>query len=212
MTHYPHLLLFFSIVFGIVALPGLDMAFVTGRSLTAGRRDGLAAVAGIIAGGICLVAMTTLGISALLKAIPGAFDALLLAGALYIAWIGFSLLKSRSAFGITTVRDARSWQTSFRQGALTCLMNPKAYLFMLAIFPQFLRPEYGSIWTQAMVLWSIIAITQAGVYGSMALMADRARRWLTTRPRAGLIAARTVGIVLILAAAATGFEGWRQAA
>ncbi len=94
MTHYEHLWLFVALVFGIIVLPGLDMAYVLGSALTGGRSRGLAAVAGIIAGGVCHVVMTALGISVLLKLIPGAFNALLLAGALYIAWIGISLIHA----------------------------------------------------------------------------------------------------------------------
>ncbi|MGI9023979.1 MAG: LysE family translocator [Burkholderiaceae bacterium] len=102
------------------------MAFVLGSALTGGRAKGLAAVAGIVAGGVCHVVMTALGISVLLKLVPGAFNALLLAGALYIAWIGFSLMRSESAFGVEPVARIRPWRATFRQGALTSLLNPKA--------------------------------------------------------------------------------------
>src|SRR6185437_13579823 len=100
MIHHEQLWLFFALVFGIVVLPGLDMAFVMGSTLAGGRSRGLAAVAGIIAGGVCHVLMTALGISVMIKLIPGMFNALLLAGALYIAWIGISLLRSESSFGL----------------------------------------------------------------------------------------------------------------
>ena len=210
MSHATDLLLFAALVFGIVVLPGLDMAFVMGSSLTAGRRHGLAAVAGIAVGGACHVVMTTLGISVLLKVIPAAFNALLLAGALYIAWIGISLLRADSAFGVQAEGGAASAWVTFRRGTLTCLMNPKAYLFMLAVFPQFLHAEYGPLWSQSLVLWMIIAIAQLTVYGAVALAAAQARGWLARRPGAGMVAARVVGVVLIGAALLTGFEGWRS--
>lgn len=210
MTHVAHLWLFFVLVFGIIALPGLDMAFVLGSTLTGGRRRGFTALAGIIAGGICHVLMTALGISMLLKLIPGAFNAVLLAGAVYIAWIGLSLLRSDAAFGLRAEASPRSDCATFRQGMLTCLLNPKAYLFMLAVFPQFLRPDYGPIWMQAAVLWAVIAFNQFCVYGGLALMADRARLWLQGRPAAGVVAARCVGGLLVAAALFTGLEGWRQ--
>ena len=212
MDHAANLALFALLVFGIVVLPGMDMAFVMGSSLVAGRRHGFAAVAGIVTGGMGHVVMTTLGISVLLKVIPGAFNALLLAGALYIAWIGISLLRSDSAFGMrngSSRANGSAWIT-FRRGALTCLMNPKAYLFMLAVFPQFLRAEYGPIWAQALLLWIIIALTQTCVYGGVALAAAQARGWLTTRPAAAVIASRAVGVVLVVAAVLTGAEGWRS--
>ncbi|HET7556532.1 MAG TPA: LysE family translocator [Rhodanobacteraceae bacterium] len=211
MDHAANLALFALLVFGIVVLPGMDMAFVMGSSLVAGRRHGFAAVAGIVTGGVGHVVMTTLGISMLLKVIPGAFNALLLAGALYIAWIGISLLRSDSAFGMHDRRgtNGSAWIT-FRRGALTCLMNPKAYLFMLAVFPQFLRAEYGAIWVQAIMLWIIIALTQTCIYGGVALAAAQARGWLVGRPAAAIMASRAVGVVLVVAAVFTGVEGWRS--
>lgn len=209
MTHFEQLWLFFALVFGIVVLPGLDMAFVMGSALAGGRSRGLAAVAGIIAGGVCHVLMTALGISVLIRLIPGVFSALLLAGALYIAWIGLSLMRSESSFGLRPDTQRRSRAATFRQGMLTSLLNPKAYLFMLAIFPQFLRPDYGLIWLQALVMWLIIALNQLCVYGGVALMADRARQWLQGEPAAGLMATRCVGALLVVAAMFTGLEGWQ---
>lgn len=211
MSHAASLWLFALLVFGIVVLPGMDMAFVMGSSLVAGRKHGFAAVAGIVTGGIGHVLMTTLGISVLLKVVPGAFNALLLAGALYIAWIGISLLRSDSAFGMQDQDGASgsAWLT-FRRGALTCLMNPKAYLFMLAVFPQFLHAEYGPLWAQALMLWIIIALTQTCVYGGVALAAAQARGWLSGRPAAAIAASRAVGAVLVVAAVFTGLEGWRS--
>jgi len=211
MNHVEQLWLFFALVFGIVVLPGLDMAFVLGSTLAGGRRRGFAALAGIVAGGVCHVVMTALGISVLLKWIPGAFNALLLAGALYIAWIGLSLMRSDAAPAMRPDAPRRSHAATFRQGMLTCLLNPKAYLFMLAIFPQFLRPEYGPIAAQALVLWLIIALNQLCVYSGLALMADRARAWLQGKPEAGMLATRCVGALLIAAAMFTGVEGWRGA-
>ncbi|EIL94897.1 MULTISPECIES: LysE family translocator [Rhodanobacter] len=209
MSHYEQLWLFFALVFGIVVLPGLDMAFVLGSALAGGRRRGFAAVAGIVAGGICHVLMTALGISVLIKLVPGAFNALLLAGALYIAWIGVSLMRSGVSFGLQPDTQPRSRVATFRQGMLTSLLNPKAYLFMLAIFPQFLHPEDGLIWLQALVMWLIIALNQLCVYGGVTLLADRARQWLHGKPAAGTMATRCVGALLVAAAMFTGVEGWR---
>lgn len=210
MVDYAQLWLFFVIVFGVVLLPGLDMAYVLGSALSGGRSTGLMAVSGIVAGGVCLVILTTLGIGVLLKAIPSAFNILLLAGALYMAWIGFSILRSRSqlSVGTQTVKHAH-WLT-FRRGMVNIMLNPKAYLFMLAIFPQFLHPHDGHLWFQALVLWIIIAVTQAGVYGSVALLGDKVRGLFHSNSRAGTIMNRGGGTVLILAAVFTAYDGWRQ--
>ena len=210
MEQTTHLWWFFVMVFGVVVLPGLDMAYVLASSLVGGRRSGLTATAGIIAGGVCHVAMGALGIMVVLELWPAAFNLVLLAGAVYIGWIGWSLLRSRAALGGLTLGGDRSHAATFRQGALTNLLNPKAYLFMLAIFPQFLKPEYGPVWVQALVLGLIIAITQAGVYGGMALVADRVRGWMETRPAANLVLAWVVGALLIVTAIVTGYSGWQS--
>ncbi|HET7921432.1 MAG TPA: LysE family translocator [Gammaproteobacteria bacterium] len=209
MSHAADLWLFFVVVFGVVLLPGLDMAYVLGSALVGGARSGLSAVAGIVAGGVCHVLMSVLGLSVLLKLWPAAFNAVLLAGALYIAWIGFSVLRSDTTFKTGTRTDTRSHWHTFRHGTVNILLNPKAYLFMLAIFPQFLRPEYGTLWLQGVTLWLIIAATQFGVYGSVAVAAGRLRSWLMARPAAGILINRTVGSALIAAALFTGYEGWR---
>jgi threonine/homoserine/homoserine lactone efflux protein len=209
MSHAAHLWLFFVVVFAVVVLPGLDMAFVLASSLVGGRRKGLIAVAGIVAGGICHVTVGALGLAVLLKVVPGAFNALLIAGASYIAWIGVSLVRSRESATAAANHEALSPAATFRRAALTNLLNPKAYLFMLAIFPQFIAPAYGPIWLQAIVLGVIIAVTQVAVYGAIAFVAGGAREWLATRPRAMLGLARTVGAVLIVAAVVTGVQGWR---
>ena len=209
MTQTAHLWLFFAMVFGVVLLPGLDMAFVLASALVGGRRAGLAATAGIVAGGICHVTMGALGIVAVLQLVPAAFNVVLLAGAAYIAWIAIALLCSSAAFGDLPMQRLRSQAATFRQGLLTSLLNPKAYLFMLAIFPQFLKPEYGDLTTQAVVLWAIIALTQAGIYGGMALVGDRVRAWLAARPSANAWLARVVGGLLLATAVYTAFEGWR---
>jgi threonine/homoserine/homoserine lactone efflux protein len=204
-----HLWVFFAMVFGIILLPGLDMAFVLASSLVGGRRAGLAATAGIIAGGVCHVAMGALGIVAVLKLVPAAFNIVLLAGAAYIAWIGAALLKSRAAFDEPQRQRARSQAATFRQGLFTSLLNPKAYLFTLAVLPQFLKPERGDVGAQAVVLWLIIAVTQVAIYGGMALAGDRARTWFAERPSANARLARAVGVLLLATAVYTAFEGWR---
>ncbi|MBW3567829.1 MAG: LysE family translocator [Proteobacteria bacterium] len=209
MTEYAHLWLFFVILLGVVMLPGLDMAYVLGSSLTGGCTQGMIAVAGMVAGGVVHVVVGALGLAALLNYFPGAFNVILLAGALYIAWIGISVLRSRSSFGNRDMAVARSASATFRQAALTNLLNPKAYLFMLAIFPQFLRPEYGVLWIQAIVLGIIIAFTQASVYGSVALVAGGLREWMHANPHFGTWLNRSVGLLLVMAAVVTGIDGWR---
>lgn len=210
--------LFALLVLGVVALPGLDMACVLGNTLSGGRRRGFATLAGVIAGGMVHVVMAALGISVVLKLFPALFNAMLLAGALYIAWLGMSLLRVAPPRGDgagdtaahAPAATAASTGAAFRQGLATCLLNPKAYLFMLAVFPQFLRPAPGTLWLQVAMLWLVIAVNQAAVYGGLALLAGQVRGWLGRRTAAGTVAARAVGALLLIVAVLTGVEGWQH--
>src|ERR1700741_5033447 len=143
----PDLWLFFVLVFGIIVLPGMDMAFVAGSALTSGMRGGLVAVAGIVAAGMVHTAVGASGFAALMLWWPAAFNVLLLAGAAYMVWIGVSLWRaSRSvgaSGGVSGGAAAMPLRRVFGRAMLTCLLNPKAYAFMLAVFPAFLRsPEH----------------------------------------------------------------------
>jgi threonine/homoserine/homoserine lactone efflux protein len=208
MSHAAHLWLFFTLVFGVVILPGLDMAFVLGSALVGGRRAGLSAVAGLMAGGICHTAMAAAGLAVVLKLVPMAFNAVLLVGGLYVGYVGLSLWRSAGAFAVGSSRPRAPFQAFYR-ALLTNLSNPKAYVFMLAVFPQFVRPEDGALPAQALVLGVIILATQASVYGPMAWLAGNVGGWIEAHPNANRGIARTVGSVLVLVAALTLLEGWR---
>lgn len=194
MTHLTALWLFFLLVAGVVALPGLDMAFVLASAGSGGRRAGFAAIGGIVAGGIVHVVMATLGIAVVLRVMPGAFNAMLLVGAVYMAWIGWSIARRRDAAAPAVETTAAT--ATFRRGAVTNLLNPKAYLFTLAVFPQFMRREFGPLWVQAAEMSAIIIVTQVSIYGAVALVGGR---WLHGSPAM----TRAVGVMLMVMSVAT---------
>lgn len=203
MSDAATLWLYFVVVFGIIALPGLDMAFVMASTLLGGRRSGAAAVAGIVTGGLCHLAMGALGVAVLLQLWPALFKVLLAGGALYLAWIGLSFLRSSAMLLPNATTTACAPATTFRRAVVTSLLNPKAYLFMLAIFPQFLKPALGPVWVQAGTLGAITALVQCAVYGALALLAGRARGWLALNPGAATATARVIGVLLLVVAALT---------
>ena len=208
MTYAENLWLFFTLLFGIIIVPGMDMVFVMANSLTGGRASGLTATAGIMAGGVVHTLYAALGVGFLLHMVPELFNLLLLLGAGYIAWIGISLAKSSIAIASVEPGARLSLWTSFRRGALTSLLNPKAYLFMLAVYPQFLKPQFGALWFQVLIMALMIAATQLAVYGGLALAAGRSRDVIVSSPRATAIIGKTVGVVLIAVAALTAWQGW----
>src|SRR5438093_6841281 len=210
MQTSPDLWLFFILVFGVIVLPGMDMAYVAGSALTAGLRGGAAAVAGIVAGGMLHVAVGATGIAALLVLWPAGFDALLVGGALYMAWIGWSILRgSGAASPASSVGTPRHQLAIFGRAVLTCLLNPKAYAFMLAVFPAFIHSAERSLAEQAVRLGAIVAITQVMVYGAVAGFVASARQWAGVSAHGQRWTARAVAAALIGGSALTLVFGWR---
>ena len=203
--------LFALLVFGIVALPGMDMAFVLSSTLADGRRGGFAALGGIVAGGVAHVAMGTLGIGLLLQAFPAAFNALLVAGALYVAWIGWNLWRQPGGLGEVDAGASRSASQTFMRALATCLLNPKAYVFTVAVFPQFMHPERGSLLLQALAMSAIVAATQLAVYGGVALGAAGLRRRLVHSADGQVALGRGVALLLIATAVWALWHSWQLA-
>ena len=205
--------LFFAMVFGVIVLPGMDMAFVASSALTQGVRGGLTAVAGLVVAGMIHTIVGATGVAALLVLWPAAFNALLVAGAVYMVWIGTAILRSASAAPSACATAAPPAQGAiFRRAVLTCLLNPKAYAFMLAVFPAFIRSTAYSMPVQAARLGAVIAATQLLVYGGIALVVGSAQHWSGASDRGQRWAARVVGVALIAGAALTLAFAWQPIA
>ncbi|MCD6078118.1 MAG: rhtB [Ramlibacter sp.] len=200
--------LFALFVFGIIVIPGMDMAYVLASSLVDGRRAGFSAVAGMVAGGVVHTLMGALGVGLLLRVVPGAFGAVLTAGALYVAWMGLGLWRHPATMARVELQDSRPAARTFTRAMATCLLNPKAYLFMVAVFPQFIRPEQGNVAAQAAAMGAIIALVQALVYGAVALGAAGVRERLARSERGQATMARAVAALLVATAAWALWTGW----
>lgn len=210
MDYAQSLWLFSILLFGIIVVPGMDMFFVIANALTGGRKAGFAAVSGIMVGGAVHTLFGALAVGALAQ-LPGVlFQAMILIGAAYMAWIGYTLLRSSITVDAIGKASTRSHWVAFRQGTITCLLNPKAYLFVLAVYPQFIRAEFGPIWSQALVMGVLTAIMQFVIYGALALAAGRGRDALIGNPGVTIWIGRGAGALFILVAAFTAWHGVTQ--
>jgi len=210
MEYSDNLWIFATLLFGIIIVPGMDMVFVLANALAGGTRAGLAAISGIMLGGIVHTITGTLGVTVLAVLIPQFFLPMVLVGAAYMVWVGIGLIRSSITVDAVEGATAPSLFTTFWRGFLTCMLNPKAWLFILAVYPQFMKPQYGSIPQQALIMGLLTIIMQFLIYGAAALGAGRARTFLTGNAGATIWTGRVAGLLIILAALFTGWQGWMQ--
>jgi threonine/homoserine/homoserine lactone efflux protein len=125
------------------ATPGVDMVFTVSRTLQGGVRSGLAAGLGISAGCVVHALAAAFGLATLLALWSWAFTAIKWAGAAYLVWVAWGMLRAAlrpaAALPLAAAPPARLAQV-FRQGVLTNVLNPKIALFFLAFLPQFIAP------------------------------------------------------------------------
>lgn len=157
--------------------PGPDMLLIASRSASQGRAAGFASLAGIQAGTYCHALAAALGLSQLLLAVPLAYEIVRYAGAAYLLYLAWQTLRSGTEQ--STPRASAAYTpliVIFRQGWLTNLLNPKMALFVLALFPQFVRQENGSIVGQIMVLATVLNLIGLAVNGAVILLASRIKK------------------------------------
>ena len=136
----------------LLLIPGPAVLYVVVQGAEQGRRGGLASVAGIHLGTLVHVAAATVGLSALIVASEVAFSAVKFAGAAYLIYVGVRKLLGRDDPSREPGRTRLSYRRVFARGAVVNVLNPKTALFFLALLPQFVDPDRGGVWSQALVL------------------------------------------------------------
>ena len=166
----------------LAATPGPNMLFLVSRTLAQGRSAGFVSLAGTSSGFALHAVAAALGLSALLAAVPLAFDIVKWIGAIYLAWLAIVMWRTSDEPDATVAAPHSTPRAMYRQGLLTAVLNPKVAVFQLALFPQFVDPARGSVLLQSLVL----AVTQLVIVvagdSACVLAATGARRWFSSRP------------------------------
>jgi threonine/homoserine/homoserine lactone efflux protein len=133
--------------------PGPDMMYVIAHSLGQGRRAGTVSALGISTGALFHATAATIGIAAVLRSSPLAFNVIRYAGAAYLVYLGIRLMfRRRTAPEAGIASPPAPLRAIFRQGVITDVLNPKVALFFLAFLPQFVSPARGAAALQLAVL------------------------------------------------------------
>ena len=172
LIDYSLLPAFILAAFIICVAPGPDMAFVISRSISQGRKHGIATAIGIQIGTIIHILLAVLGLSAILMTSVWAFLILKYIGAAYLIYLGIQTLKNRNSFSISTDKKKVSIRKAFWEGALTDIFNPKVALFFLTFIPQFIDPSLSNTAIQFIILGLILGILGLIVDITVALIAS----------------------------------------
>jgi threonine/homoserine/homoserine lactone efflux protein len=153
MPELSHLAAFALISLGMVLTPGPNMVYLVSRSICQGRVAGLISLAGVVLGFVFYMVCAALGITAMLMAVPFAYDTLRIAGAMYLCYLAWQAVKpgGRSVFAVREL-PPDSPRKLVTMGFVTNLLNPKIAVMYLSLLPQFIDPKAGSVLLQSFVL------------------------------------------------------------
>jgi leucine efflux protein len=222
----------------IILLPGPNSMYVLSVAARRGVRYGYAAACGVFIGDAVLMTLSAAGVASLLRAEPALFMVVKYAGAGYLCWIGFGMLRRSwrrwrgpatagpGATGPASTERAATERAAtapsaagaaqpaeerdpFRRALLVSLLNPKAILFFISFFIQFVRPGYPHAWLSFLILGTIAEVVSAAYLTTLILTGNylaaqfRRRRRLSTALTTG-VAAIFVGFAVKLATASLG--------
>ncbi|MFE7664236.1 LysE family translocator [Streptomyces celluloflavus] len=198
--------------------PGPDFAVVLRTALGSGRRAALCSALGIAAGCFVWGLAGAVGLTAMLSASQVAYDALRVAGALYLMWLGVQALRAArrlrtapAADGAEPTADGGGVRQTplraFRTGALTNVLNPKVGVVYMSLLPQFI-PHGAPVIATTLLLVAVHAALGVLWLGTIAVAVHRARA-VFQRPRVRRRLDQATGGVLLALGAAVGFEAAR---
>lgn len=147
-----HLLAFALISLGMALTPGPNMIYLISRSLCQGKKAGFVSLGGTALGFLFYMLCAAFGITALLMTIPLAYEALKIAGAIYLIYLAWKAIRSpHSPFELANVQTYSN-KKLFLMGFLTNLLNPKIAMMYLALLPQFIQPHSDTVLLQTLTL------------------------------------------------------------
>lgn len=193
----PDLLLFIAASAALTIAPGPDNVQVLARGISQGRGAGVTAALGFGAGCLFHTLLAALGVAALLRSSPLAFDLVKIAGGLYLLWIGVQALFGKGAFSLASGGPAAPLRAIFRQSVLGNMMNPKVTLFFLVFLPQFVHPQAGRPELQMALLGLVFAAQTVVIFGAMGLGASAVGRSLQRHPGAAAWLNRLAGLTFL---------------
>ncbi|HNW01120.1 MAG TPA: leucine efflux protein LeuE [Burkholderiaceae bacterium] len=187
---------------GIILLPGPNSLFVLSVATVRGVKAGYQGALGVFVGDTILLLLTALGAAGLLRTYPALFMMVKYAGAAYLTWVGLNLIRaalqkwrSHTAADMAMEADVTQatahLQQPFKRAVVISLLNPKAILFLLSFFIQFIDPAYETPAVPFLILSAIIMVFSALYLSALIFAGARLAQGFSRRKRlsAGLSSA-----------------------
>ncbi len=173
----------------LIAIPGPSVVFVIGRALAYGRAVALASVVGNSLGLLTIVFLVALGLGVAVEESIVVFQVLKLAGAAYLVYLGVEAVRHRKEFlapdQAAAAGRAMTWRRAIRQGYVVGVSNPKAYMILAAVLPQFVDRAIGHVQLQLLLLGLLAFVIGLVSDSTWALVASQLRQWFVRSPRRG---------------------------
>jgi threonine/homoserine/homoserine lactone efflux protein len=201
MIDTAHIAAFLLPVIAISMVPGPDTIYVLNRSISQGRRAGLAAALGSANGVFGHITLSVVGFSALLMASHRGFLVVRIAGAAYLTYLGIRLIRKAAHISDAERLPHDPMVQVWLQGILTNILNPKVAVFFLAFIPQFIDSHRGHISIQFLILGVIFDIIGTSWLCFVALSAGHLNNWFARHPLAVTVQSRVTGVIFIAFAA-----------
>lgn len=185
------------IALGMVLTPGPNMVYLISRSICQGPKAGLISLGGVALGFIFYMLCAAFGITAIVMAVPYAYDALRIGGAVYLLYLAWQAVKpgGRSPFQVKDLPQDSPGRL-FAMGFVTNLLNPKIAVMYLSLLPQFVQPDHGSVLIQSLALGTTQIMISITVNAMITLAAGSIAGFLSRRPSWLVVQRWLMGTVL----------------
>lgn len=189
---------------GIILLPGPNSLFVLSVATVRGVKAGYQGAMGVFVGDTILLLLTALGAAGLLRTYPALFMVVKYAGAAYLTWVGLNLVRAairkwrssqtaQAASASPVAEAAGHLQQPFKRALVISLLNPKAILFLLSFFVQFIDPAYDTPAVPFLILSAIIMVFSAVYLSALIFAGARLAQGFSRRKRLSAALSSAVG-------------------
>jgi threonine/homoserine/homoserine lactone efflux protein len=174
--------------------PGPNMTYLAALSLSSGARTGFAAVAGIALGLMTYGLIAAFGLTAIIDDSLFLYGLLRWGGVFYLLWLAWDSWTSGNEASSEEI-DERPWP-AFRRGLITNLLNPKAAVFYIAVLPEFIQPDNGSVMRQTLLLSVVYVAIATLIHATIVALAGSLQSVIVTANNR-LIIRRGFALILV---------------